>query len=174
VLDLCQARELNVTASGLRSRSLALERELSNQELRVVQPFRRPFSPYDWLKKVATEYYFRYEGSLTVPPCFAQSVHWRVMKNSIRVSPEQIRLLEDLIANRINPSTCSRETAAAPRSGTDRVNVNRPLQYLSSGHRAVFCECIDWESTMPADIAWCKLSMPERGVAPYWKLLPTK
>lgn len=174
VLDLCQARQINRTSAGFRTRPLAEKSDLSMRELKVVDPFRRPFSPYDWLKRVATEYYFRYEGSQTVPPCFTQSVHWRVMKNSILVAPDQIQQLEDLIANRIDVNTCSRETAGAPRSGTHKVDVNRPIQSITSGHKAVFCECIDWESTMPGDIEWCKLSMPERGVAPFWNLLPTK
>ncbi len=174
MLDRCQARQVNQTSGGLKRRLLSVESDLSMRELKLVDPFRRTFSPYDWLKRVATEYYFRYEGSQTVPPCFAQSVHWRVMKNSILVAPEQIQQLEDLIANRVNSNTCFRETAGASRSGTHKVAVTRPIQSITSGHKAVFCECIDWESTMPADIEWCKLSMPERGVAPFWNLLPTK
>jgi Eukaryotic-type carbonic anhydrase len=136
--------------------------------------FRRKFTPYDWLKKVATEYYFRYEGSQTVPPCFSQAVHWRVMKDSIRVAPQQIQQLEQLIARRMNPSTCRLDTAGAIRAGyhgksLKLVDVNRPLQITYPAHKAVFCECSNWESKIEKDRLWCKLPREERGVLPHWK-----
>jgi hypothetical protein len=174
VFEFCQISPRNETLSGNTTTSTPYVANASNRALQGTESFRRRFSPYDWLKKVATEYYFRYEGSLTVPPCFAQSVHWRVMKNSIRVAPDQIRQLEDLIANRVNPTTCIRDTAGVMRNNSIAVDVNRPIQSLSAGHKAVFCECIDWESSMPNDVAWCNRTMEERGVKPYWKLLRNK
>jgi Eukaryotic-type carbonic anhydrase len=133
-----------------------------------VQQFRRPFTPYDWLKRVETEYYFRYEGSQTVPPCFSQSVHWRVMKNSIRVSPVQIQQLEDLIANRLNPISCIIDTAGKSRSSNNKkVDVNRPIQSISPAHKLVFCECINWVSNISKDVAWCNSTTMQRGVLPF-------
>ena len=73
-----------------------------------------PLHAYDWIKKSGTQYYFRYEGSQGVPPCL-EVVHWRVMKDSIRVPCKQILQLEQLVANRVNPTSCLRETAGRPR-----------------------------------------------------------
>jgi hypothetical protein len=111
--------------------------------------------PYEWLFKVGTEYYFRYEGSMTVPPCYTVN-HWRVLKDPIRVAAHQIRELERLLAWRLN-SKCEADTAGKPREGNpDAVDVNRPLQELEIGHRMVFCECQDWPSKFPGDREWCK------------------
>jgi hypothetical protein len=111
--------------------------------------------PYEWLLKVGTEYYFRYEGSMTVPPCYTVN-HWRVMKDPIRVAKHQIQELERLLAWRLN-SECNASTAGKPRDGNpDAVDVNRPLQELEKGHRMVFCECQDWPSKFPNEREWCK------------------
>lgn len=110
--------------------------------------------PYEWLLKVGTEYYFRYEGSMTVPPCYTVN-HWRVMKDPIRVAEHQIRELERIMAWRIN-ADCDASTAGKPREDNpDAVDVNRPLQELEKGHRLVFCECQDWPSKFPQDREWC-------------------
>jgi hypothetical protein len=171
VFDNCHNRLLSRSRLGLRSQGISeveeVEKEFFNRELALSATFRRSFNPYDWLKKVETEYYFRYEGSQTVPPCFSESVHWRVMKNSIRVAPTQIRQLEELITSRINPMTCLPETAGKPRTGASKfVDVNRPIQTVSKGHKVVFCECVDWDSSIAADRRWCNLTMQERGVLP--------
>jgi hypothetical protein len=116
---------------------------------------------WEWLLKVGTEYYFRYEGSQTTPPCWdsdGYGVHWRVMKDPIRVAPHQMRELERLIAARRNPS-CQSDTAGAPRAGRpiqDAVDVNRPLQSYHKLHRKVFCECKDWPSKFPQEREWCR------------------
>lgn len=39
--------------------------------------------------------YYSYEGSLTTPPC-SEIVHWRVLKNSIQLSSDQIAAFMDL------------------------------------------------------------------------------
>ena len=110
--------------------------------------------PYEFLLKVGTEYYFRYEGSMTVPPCYTVN-HWRVMKDPIRVAKHQITELERLLAWRIN-GQCKADTAGkARKDNPDAVDVNRPLQELEKGHRSVFCECQDWPSKFPAERAWC-------------------
>lgn len=133
-------------------------------------PFRRKFHAYDWIRKAGTQYYFRYEGSQGVPPCL-EVVHWRVIKDSIKVPPSQIRRLEELIANRINPETCRLETAGVPRANNPAlVNVTRPMQTTTNAHKVVYCECLDWESDRPNDQAYCKLPMPQRGALRYWKL----
>ena len=113
------------------------------------------------------QYYFRYEGSLPEPPCF-ETVHWRVLKNPVRVSPAQIEELDRLIAHRIDPLTCKRETAGKMRRpGSKKVDVNRRIQTRTREHKLVFCECVDWESANREDRAWCEKSMKERGVEPF-------
>eukprot|EP00529_Nitzschia_sp_RCC80_P003057 CAMPEP_0113452454 /NCGR_PEP_ID=MMETSP0014_2-20120614/6854_1 /TAXON_ID=2857 /ORGANISM="Nitzschia sp." /LENGTH=1126 /DNA_ID=CAMNT_0000343825 /DNA_START=1476 /DNA_END=4856 /DNA_ORIENTATION=- /assembly_acc=CAM_ASM_000159 len=111
--------------------------------------------PYEWLLKVGTEYYFRYEGSMTVPPCYTVN-HWRVMKDPIRVATHQIKELERLLAWRLD-GKCNADTAGRPRQGNpDAVDVTRPLQKLERGHRMVFCECQDWPSKFPEERKWCR------------------
>jgi len=110
---------------------------------------------YEWLLKVGTEYYYRYEGSMTVPPCYTVN-HWRVMKDPIRVAKHQITELERLLAWRIDKK-CKASTAGKERKNTpDAVSVNRPLQELQKGHRMVFCECQDWPSKFPQERKWCE------------------
>lgn len=121
----------------------------------------RRFHPYDPYKYCNTEYYFRYEGSMPEPPCF-EGVHWRVMKDPITVSPDQIHALEQLIARRLDPSTCQLDTVGKPRQFSTAVDVNRPLQARSNGHKLVFCECGDWESASEADQEWCQLPVEAR------------
>lgn len=110
--------------------------------------------PYEWFLKVGTEYYFRYEGTDTVPPCF-DTAHWRVYKDPIRVSPHQMRELERLIAWRLGDQ-CQVDTAGKPTASPDAVDVARPLQSYHRLHRMVFCECKDWPSKFPGDRQWCR------------------
>lgn len=122
-----------------------------------------PYSPYQWLREVKTEYYFRYEGKQMVPPCFG-TAHYRVMKDPIRVHPTQVAELERLLAWRISPKgsgfkECENDTAGKSRAGSNgnAVDLNRPLQSYSNIHRKVFCECDDWDSKFQEDIDWCEL-----------------
>jgi hypothetical protein len=114
------------------------------------------FWPYEWLLKVGSEYYFRYEGTQAVPPCY-ETVHWRVIKDPIRVAPHQMRELERLQAWRLNDQ-CKVDVAGKPREGSngDAVDSNRPIQQYHTLHRKVFCECKDWPSKFPLERAWCK------------------
>ena len=116
-----------------------------------------------------THYYFRYEGSTLEPPC-VQTVHWRVMRVPIKVAPSQIRALETLLSERIDPETCEKDTAGRPRAdNSTAVDVNRPLQTSRPSHKLVYCECEDWESNLPADREYCSLSKAERGVFDFSK-----
>lgn len=114
-----------------------------------------PYWPYEWLVKVETEYYFRYEGTQIVPPCW-EVVHWRTMKDPIRVHPRQIDELNRLLAWRIAPSpSCEFDSAGRVSSDGNRVDLNRDTQYYHPQHRLVFCECKDWPSKFENDQAWC-------------------
>eukprot|EP00934_Nitzschia_sp_Nitz4_P001123 Nitzschia sp. Nitz4//scaffold115_size69933//25168//26921//NITZ4_005999-RA/size69933-processed-gene-0.56-mRNA-1//1//CDS//3329533490//1123//frame0 len=117
---------------------------------------------------VRTEYYFRYSGSMTTPPCYGNFVsgnregtlHWRVMKDPIRIHRRQLTELKRLLANRIQPAdadvmACQPDTAA--KVDGDEVSTARPLQYFHTVHFETFCECKDWPSKWPEDRAWCDI-----------------
>ena len=123
---------------------------------------------YQFLLDCRTEYYFRYEGTQTYPPCFEESNNdrvnvWRFMKDPIRVNPRQIRELHRLLRERIaplgsydgSPRECKPDTAAKVKEdGT--AWVARNMQELdesgpgSNGHDNYFCECSDWGSKVRA------------------------
>lgn len=111
--------------------------------------------PYEWMLHVGTEYYYRYEGTQTVPPC-REFVHWRVMKDPMRVHPRQIAELNRLMAWRLNPKTCRKETAGVVSSDGNSINVSRDVQYRHLAHRDTFCECKDWPSKFENDKEWCR------------------
>jgi len=126
------------------------------------------YFPYEWLVKVNTEYYFRYEGTQAVPPCKDQ-VHWRIMKDPIPIAPHQLAELQRLLAERISPKDsktkeCELDNAGAVRPDTDEklFDFARPTQKFHKLHRKVFCECKDWKSKFPADRAWCKRNVIDR------------
>lgn len=100
---------------------------------------------------------FRYEGTLVVPPCW-EHVHWRVMKDPIRVHPRQIaeltRLMKERIAPQGDPNSCQPDTAGVQVNGEFRLN--REIQYTREGHRKEFCECADWGSQFEGDQKWCQ------------------
>lgn len=65
-----------------------------------------PWFNYFPLIGVKTEYYYRYSGTQTVPPCYGRFTpgsnrgytnHWRVMKDPIRVSHRQINEMHRLL-----------------------------------------------------------------------------
>ena len=119
---------------------------------------------------VRTEYYFRYEGTQTIPPCYGPQTdgsrkdtnHWRILKDPIRVHPRQIKEMERLLANRIagpweeDEFRCKPDTAGKVRHG-DRVDVARPIQKFHQRHHKTFCECKDWRSKWPEDRKWCEI-----------------
>lgn len=113
---------------------------------------------YQFLLDCRTEFYFRYEGTSTYPPCFTESNServnvWRFMKDPIKVHPRQITEMHRLLRERIaplgsydgSPKECTPDTAAKiNEDGT--VSVARPLQELdesdngANGHANYFCE----------------------------------
>lgn len=126
------------------------------------------FFNYFAMLGVRTEYYFRYVGSQTTPPCYGDveknsqrgSNHWRVMKDPIRIHQRQLREMQRLLRERIAPKddpvmACQRDTAA--KVGSDgTVDTARPLQATNPAHYDVFCECKDWPSKWPEDREWCR------------------
>lgn len=122
-----------------------------------------------------TEYYYRYEGTATIPPCYGNDTkasrrgtnHWRVLKDPIRIAESQLKELERLIRDRVAPQDdpvmpCQADTAAKV-SEDGIVNVARPLMYTyEDAHRITFCECKDWESKWPEDRAWCLDELEDR------------
>jgi carbonic anhydrase len=133
-----------------------------------------PYFNHQFLLDCRTEYYFRYEGTMTYPPCFTESNServnvWRFMKDPIKVHPRQIEEMHRLLRERIaplgsyngSPKECTPDTAAKIyENGT--VSVARPLQELdesgpgSNGHDNYFCECDDWGSKIPEEREWCR------------------
>ena len=129
---------------------------------------------YQFLLDCRTEYYFRYEGTQTYPPCFTESNSdrvnvWRFMKDPIKIHPRQVKEMHRLLRERIAPlgsynnstSECQPDTAArVEEDGT--AWVARPLQKLddsgpgSNGHDNFFCECDDWRSKVSEEREWCR------------------
>jgi hypothetical protein len=135
-----------------------------------------PWFNYFPMLEVKTEYYYRYSGTQTVPPCYGrwfagnnrrQTNHWRVMKDPIRVSPRQIEEMHRLLRERIAPSDdplrpCEPDTAAKQNPNSTRISVARPLQSTRGTHFKVFCQCDDWVSKFPEDQKWCEMSKLDR------------
>lgn len=127
----------------------------------------------DWfnyfpMTKVKTEYYFRYSGTQTSPPCYGvktdgrkQTNHWRVFKDPIQIAKRQLLELNRLLKERIAPSgspvnSCLPDTASVPDpADPERVMVSRPLQSTHKAHFITFCECINWKSKFIEDQLHC-------------------
>ena len=63
-------------------------------DLDVQHPLPAPFNPGNFLP--ADRSYYRYEGSLTTPPC-TEGVHWIVLKDPITVSSEDLAQFHERI-----------------------------------------------------------------------------
>jgi hypothetical protein len=147
------------------------EREnLSDQERKLLAGDNLHFHNYQFLIDAKTEYYFRYQGTSTIPPCYgeheqgsrATTNHWRIIKDPIRVHPRQIDELQRLIRERIDPDKCRGSTAAkVDRDGS--VSVARPLMETTFVHYKTFCECPNWRSKWPEDKQWCRMTKDGRG-----------
>ena len=119
-----------------------------------------------------TEYYFRYSGTQTKPPCHGRFAagesrnntnNWRVMKDPIRISKRQLAELHRLLRERVAPADdpirpCQPDTAGKVNEATGEINVARPLQQTVRQHYTVFCECINWVSKWTEDQNWCTQS----------------
>jgi Eukaryotic-type carbonic anhydrase len=128
-----------------------------------------PWFNYFPMLAVRTEYYYRYSGTQTIPPCYGKWVsgsrrantnHWRTMKDPIRVSHRQIAEMHRLLRERIAPiddpvAACQPDTAAKVDKSTGAVNTARPLQSNHKAHFEVFCECENWGSKWAEDRKWC-------------------
>jgi hypothetical protein len=136
-----------------------------------------PWYNYFPMLDVRTEYYYRYEGTQTIPPCYGRfsqgsnrgnTNHWRIMKDPMRVSQRQIDELHRLLGKRIAPVTdplraCLPDTAGKVDAvDKEKISVARPLQRFSDTHRKTFCECTDWGSKFEEDREWCKRNQLQR------------
>jgi hypothetical protein len=136
-----------------------------------------PWFNYFPMLGVRTEYYYRYSGTQTVPPCYGrffegnnrrQTNHWRVLKDPIRVTQRQVdemhRLLKERIASVDDPlASCEPDTAAkVDENDPTKISVARPVMETRSTHYKVFCECEDWRSKFPEDVEWCKKGLQDR------------
>jgi hypothetical protein len=92
-------------------------------------------------------HYYRYEGTLTTPPCMDR-VHWRVMRIPLQISRMQLEVTNYMIAAHLNMnnadndngSYCELGSVGRPKDdGTCEVEVNRNLQNLSSKHKLTDC-----------------------------------
>ena len=120
-----------------------------------------------------TEYYYRYSGTQTIPPCYgrfteganrARTNNWRVMKDPIRISKRQLEEMHRLLKERIAPidspvNACQPDTAAKPHPDDpeNKVWVARPVQSTHKAHHTVFCECDNWGSKFKEDKEWCRI-----------------
>jgi carbonic anhydrase len=159
-----------IEAYSARDRGVATEGQrklLANDQL--------SFHNYQFLIDVKTEYYFRYQGTSTIPPCYGRYVagsrgntnHWRVVKDPIRVNPRQITEMERLLRERIAPKddsngkACENDTAGKVEKD-GHISVARPLMQFNEVHYMTFCECQDWPSKWPEDRAWCSLNQGDQ------------
>lgn len=131
------------------------------------------FHNYQFLVDCKTEYYFRYHGTMTIPPCYGPAPpnveathedtnHWRIMKDPVRIAQRQLEELERLLKDRVAPpddvhSPCERDTAGVVDE-EGQFSAVRPLQSFNRQHDAVFCWCPMWPSKWPEDRAWCDLN----------------
>lgn len=129
---------------------------------------------HQFLLDVRTEFYYRYKGTMNVPPCYgkeqsgsnSQSNLWRFMKDPIRINTRQIKEMHRLLRERIAPmdslrNACQPDTAAKIEDdGT--AWVARPMQKLDDTHDYYFCECEDWGTKIPEEIEWCASGNRER------------
>jgi hypothetical protein len=143
--------------------------EASEGQRKLLEGDYLSFHNYQFLIDVRTEYYFRYSGTSTVPPCYGpftagtrgNTNHWRVLKDPIRVHPRQISEMERLLRERVAPkndnsAACENDTAGKVDS-KGHISVARPLMQFHYTHFMTFCECEDWGSKWPEDRAWCAL-----------------
>lgn len=141
-----------------------------------------PWFNYFPMLAVRTEYYYRYSGTQTIPPCWGkflsgggrqQTNHWRVFKDPIRVSHRQIAEMHRLMRERIAPKdapvkACKKDTAAATDpTDPSKVITARPVMSTHDAHFEVYCECINWHSKWKEDLEYCQSLKNEQMVRFY-------
>jgi hypothetical protein len=173
-LDLTETADEQETAQLLRGKrpdeQIPLDGSFEQDEATIErQLYTGQFHPYVWHELTGSQYYFRYRGSWVEPPCLEDlTAEWRVMKEPIKISPDQFARLATIFYQRLNPSTCVQESAGRLRTGsTYERDFNRPTQTTTNMHEVTYCECIDFTSGYPNDKACCAESMSQRGVFPF-------
>jgi Eukaryotic-type carbonic anhydrase len=148
------------------------DEELKKQDARRLMNYEHvPWFNYFPMLAVRTEYFYRYSGTQTIPPCYGkfisgggrrQTNHWRVFKDPIRISKRQIDEMHRLMRERIAPKdsrlkACKKDTAAA-KDPTDpsKIIAARPVMATHDAHFKVYCECINWKSKWKEDQNYCK------------------
>lgn len=130
-----------------------------------------PHFNYQFLLDVRTEYYFRYQGTTTYPPCYGRhggtsagnrdrTNNWRFMKDPIRIHTRQLKEMHRLLRERIAPiesiaNACQVDTGARVEDDGTAWTA-RPIQELDETHDHWFCECEDWGSKVSEDKLWCR------------------
>ena len=177
IRSACQSRrslgDLDKETDTLGDQSLDAKADsnetLAASERRLYSAWDGEFHPYVWHLLTGSQYYFRYRGSWVEPPCLEDlTAEWRVMKEPIKMSRDQFDRLDAILYQRLNPSTCVRESSGRLRKGsTYKRDFNRPIQTTTDMHNVTYCECIDFSSGYPKDLTYCAKSMNERGVFPF-------
>jgi hypothetical protein len=112
------------------------------------------YCPPNLYKHTETKYYYRYKGSLTVPPC-SEIVDWRVMMKPLTVSPEQLTMLRTLQTRHIYdkhdqsvPPQLRCKSVTVGKTIDDHkhhdsemceIGVNRPRQSMTKHHDLQKC-----------------------------------
>ena len=78
---------------------------------------------HDLIPMGTTTTFYRYDGSLTTPPC-SEIVQWNVADTALDISRNQYNRFVDFIATYRDPTSCELATVANPQDGS----TNRPLQ----------------------------------------------
>lgn len=115
--------------------STQTKKKLSHREL-VLQEDEYMKIYYKLLPR--TDFYYRYTGSMTTPPC-NENVNWRIFDKPLSISFDQLHRTEYLIAAHID-AQCRLATVGRPRNGNCKVDVNRELQQLSPEHELIYCD----------------------------------